>query len=1063
MSQTPSKPRRSPRLKSNCYNEDAQWNAIKHSTEADDTSLFSREDDSNVEDNTTIPVQNETTMEGTNETQLQSETNRCEFMPGLGTTDQHGNTVVVDPPTVSINGKTSHNLPPLIPNHTEINAEESLYNQCASAEYQSAIEEDNGSEYLSANEDSSNVGVSSNRKEHVLEERIVNIKQEDVDDVQDYRHCDGIHPALRSRQVAIKQEENLEIQHDGYGEQTTENEDEVDSSNQQLSMNSIANVDVDAQDTQIVQEECSKGNVNDDGEHTTGNGDEVEVSRQQSSLDNRMVATLSKRKCDSKELKQFLKEKGQKCGKPKQVCFDVSVILKGVDPSEISNDESLPISSPPKKKGRKRKLEKNETEAEVECKPSKKRGKKSNSNSTSEKKVVGQFYSSGLQFDGLELLDKVDPPDSNTFPKTEFCKWSFNENTRVLLGSFDSKRIKEAKIKQDNFCLDEDMSFLLRMMERTDFAVITEGLFNEPRDEYLWDPVFIEARIGDNVFHRFRMFEKNQFNQNEIDELRINGSSLEDFQKSSEEGGLSKSFELFTEVNGDISMRIRDFLEICKVQENLDDPNVDHIVKYKNLKGGDEEFDAKNKTLYMIDFDLKGMLPETYDDFMKKFLFPELLPGGSACMMHSVNSNGRPFMGPNFYQTFPGSFTHFHQDGYGTVDSGHLCLEGYNEVVMLRRMDDDHKRHALSILQCVDGRKKRGPEAFDALYGLPHHNNTKPLWPTKSAIAECDDYNYSPCVFILKPGQMLHINKGRLHAFRKMSYKALEQNDCHQEVRKSVVEENNITSEVKCTSVAWDWMYLGTTLEGIKAEVSQTVNSAKLARDNLKQSLAIPQVSIVERVKYELAQFKIASARGDHATVENSIKILTALQGSLRKLFGDQIELFKIASNGGIYKDQHRKLIIKPNADAHEKITSIDPFGNDFFCSLCFQELGNIYMHCEGCEELLQKDYNLCAGCYSDEGRFLSGFQMNAFLSIEKIQGRRTDYNHYPDKKHFRSNCPCKNGPMCRRCRLRTCCSCRCHAEYSLHYRFYDQNAMENILKDVEQTLNQSGTRSMHA
>ena len=622
MSQTPSKPRRSPRLKSNCYNEDAQWNSIKHSTEADDTSLFSREDDSNVEDNTTI--QNETIE--TNETQL-------EFIPGLGRTDQHGNTKVVDPPTVSINGKT-----PLIPKHTEIKAEESLYNQCASAEYQSAIE-DNGSEYLSANDDSSNIGVSStSSKDHVLEERIVNIKQEDVDDVQDYGHCDGVHPALRLRQVAIRQEENLEIGDGGYGEQTTENDDEVDSSNQQSSINSIDNIEMDAQDTQIACEESAKGNVNDDGEHTTENGDEIKVSGQQSLVDNRMVATLSKRKCDGKELKDFLKEKGQKCGKPKQVCFDVSVILKGVDPSKSANDESLPISSPPKKKGRKRKLEKNEIEAEVECKPSKKRGKKSNSNSTSEKKVVGQFYSSGLQFDGLELLAKVDPPDSTTFPKTEFCKWSFDENTRVLLGSFDSKRIKEAKSKQDNFHLEEDMSFLLKMMERTDFAVITEGLFNEPRDEYLWDPAFIEARIGDNVFHRFRMFEKNQFNQNEIDELRENGSSLEDFQKSSEEGGLSESFELFTEVNGDISMRIRDFLEICKVQEKLDDPNVDHIVKYKNLKGGDEEFDAKNKTLYMIDFDLKGMLPETYDDFMKKFLFPELLPGGSACMMHSVSS-----------------------------------------------------------------------------------------------------------------------------------------------------------------------------------------------------------------------------------------------------------------------------------------------------------------------------------------------------------------------------------------------------------------------------------------
>ena len=120
---------------------------------------------------------------------------------------------------------------------------------------------------------------------------------------------------------------------------------------------------------------------------------------------------------------------------------------------------------------------------------------------------------------------------------------------------------------------------------------------------------------------------------------------------------------------------------------------------------------------------------------------------------------------------------------------------------------------------------------------------------------------------------MLHINKGRLHAFRKMSCKALEQNDCHQEVRKSVVEKNNITSEVKCTSVAWDWMYLGTTLEGIKAEVSQTANSVKLARDNLKQSLAIPQVSIVEKVKYELAQFKIASVRGGKQNSMFMIKV----------------------------------------------------------------------------------------------------------------------------------------------------------------------------------------------
>ena len=83
--------------------------------------------------------------------------------------------------------------------------------------------------------------------------------------------------------------------------------------------------------------------------------------------------------------------------------------------------------------------------------------------------------------------------------------------------------------------------------------------------------------------------------------------------------------------------------------------------------------------------------------------------------------DGRPFMGPNLYQTPPGGFTQFHQDGHGTVDSGHLCLEGYNEVVMLRRMDEVHKEHALHFLKCNE--RREGSELqYDALYGLPHHD-----------------------------------------------------------------------------------------------------------------------------------------------------------------------------------------------------------------------------------------------------------------------------------------------------------------------------------------------------
>jgi hypothetical protein len=82
-------------------------------------------------------------------------------------------------------------------------------------------------------------------------------------------------------------------------------------------------------------------------------------------------------------------------------------------------------------------------------------------------------------------------------------------------------------------------------------------------------------------------------------------------------------------------------------------------------------------------------------------------------MMNSINPGGRPFMAPNLYVTPSRSFTHLHQDGHGTVDSEHLCLSRYNEVVMLCRMEEDRKKHVLNLLIS-------GDSGYDALYGLPH-------------------------------------------------------------------------------------------------------------------------------------------------------------------------------------------------------------------------------------------------------------------------------------------------------------------------------------------------------
>ena len=127
-------------------------------------------------------------------------------------------------------------------------------------------------------------------------------------------------------------------------------------------------------------------------------------------------------------------------------------------------------------------------------------------------------------------------------------------------------------------------------------------------------------------------------------------------------------------------------------------------------------------------------------------------------------------------------------------------------------------------------------------------------------------HSYYPCLFVLKPGQLLHINKGRLHAFRKMSCSQLEANDCHSAIRPQVIKDFNITKDVVCMSVAWDWMYRGNTCEGIKEEVVQTLDSVKLARDHNTQILAIPQLSIIETAKFHLAKFKVAMRKNGEFT-----------------------------------------------------------------------------------------------------------------------------------------------------------------------------------------------------
>ena len=116
---------------------------------------------------------------------------------------------------------------------------------------------------------------------------------------------------------------------------------------------------------------------------------------------------------------------------------------------------------------------------------------------------------------------------------------------------------------------------------------------------------------------------------------------------------------------------------------------------------------------------------------------------------------------------------------------------------------------------------------------------------------------YCPSVFILKPGQLVHINKGRLHAFRKLAPSPLPPTDCHAMQRQMHLDsKKDGKGEDICFSIAWDWMFKGVTSEGINREVSGIVECSALNQGHQLQSLAVPVTSLLFLAKENSAKVK---------------------------------------------------------------------------------------------------------------------------------------------------------------------------------------------------------------
>jgi hypothetical protein len=138
-----------------------------------------------------------------------------------------------------------------------------------------------------------------------------------------------------------------------------------------------------------------------------------------------------------------------------------------------------------------------------------------------------------------------------------------------------------------------------------------------------------------------------------------------------------------------------------------------------------------------------------------------------------------------------------------------------------------------------------------------------------------------------------------------------------------------------------------------------------------------------------------------------------------------------------------------PDTHLNETQNGIDPYGNDYFCNICSHELSNTYFHCQGCESLLAKDFNICIGCYND-GSYA--------INVEMLKCGKKDmachFHHVGMPKSQCSN-PSKHSinMKCTECNKCLLCHCICHTVFQKRRRFYTEDRQRKMLERCEQLI----------
>ena len=264
-------------------------------------------------------------------------------------------------------------------------------------------------------------------------------------------------------------------------------------------------------------------------------------------------------------------------------------------------------------------------------------------------------------------------------------------------------------------------------------------------------------------------------------------------------------------------------------------------------------------------------------------------------------------------------------------------------------------------------------------------------------------------------------------------------------------------------------MFKGVTSEGINREVSSILECVRLNREHDLQSLAIPETALLFLAKENVAKYNAASTRDSDSLIQcaqvsmvnesrgSEPDPMTVLRGILTPL-KFVVHRHKSAVHmskgwGEKIRDEQNnwaKVSVdsKPNTWQDFETFSLDPYGaGDFFCMFCMEELSNIYMHCDGCEKLLNKDFNICSRCHKEGNYKIDFYQMHPFSKKRSSVLNHVGNNMILERK---ARCRCRNELPCNNCNFCTGCSCKCHQQFTLHYRFMRIDDELRLLSDAE-------------